>query len=154
MELTEAIELALNELKENLTLKSFQLKVISSYIEGEDCFCVAPTGAGKSLIFKVAPLVIQSMSTGVKANRENLHTNVLIIQPLRGLMKEQCKKLSNMGMKAVYLGDDSTDLKDVKKNNYIICSPETACTRQFCEVLSTLNISCVFVDESHCIKTL
>lgn len=84
--------------KEGLVLKDFQRKVIETYASGKDCFCVAPTRSGKSLTFVLAPFIFD-----YKLQRQN--SMALIVQPLVALMKEHVKKLNDISVPAVYLGD-------------------------------------------------
>ena len=51
MDLEEAISHSMLCIGKNFQLKGFQKEVIRSYTEREDVFCVAGTGAGKSITF-------------------------------------------------------------------------------------------------------
>ena len=71
--------------KQDIKLKDFQKSVIKSYASNKDCFCVAPTGSGKSLTFVLAPFIFDH-------KLERLDSIALIVQPLVALMKEQAKR--------------------------------------------------------------
>ena len=157
---------ALEYLKLNFTIKDFQLKVVSNYFDGKDCFCVAGTGAGKSLTYTLCPIIMDLKESLAPALTESsrdriLYHIVIIIQPLVSLMRVQRDKLVKMGLQALYLGDDESKAEVVKgifkkKYNYIILSPETATSDWFLEALHHIRkeVACLFVDESHCVKTL
>ena len=84
--------------KQGMDLKDFQKRVINTYASGKDCFCVAPTGSGKSLTFVLAPFIFDY-------KLETQNSIALIVQPLVALMKEQVKKLDDISVPAIYLGD-------------------------------------------------
>ena len=60
-EISGAINCATKILDINFELKSFQKDVVTQFAKGKDCFCIAPTGSGKSLTFRMAPYVIDWM---------------------------------------------------------------------------------------------
>ena len=43
------------------TIKPEQLKVVSHFLKGVDCFVILPTGYGKSLCFALLPLVFNAI---------------------------------------------------------------------------------------------
>ena len=147
-------------------MKSFQQKVITNYAEGKDCFCVAGTGAGKSLTYILCPVIMdlqQGLTVTTVEGTLKLESVVLIIQPLKSLMKDQKQKLTDLKLKCIYLGEEdgvvqSWDVTGTRKGdyNYIIAAPESMVSDRFLSVLENLRdkIKCVFVDESHCIQTL
>ena len=49
------------------TLKEFQVKAISSIVEGQDTFVSLPTGYGKSIIYAALPLVFDKLK-GMSVN--------------------------------------------------------------------------------------
>ena len=157
MDLDEAIEHSKRCLSVDVTLKSFQREVIESYVNGSDCYCVAGTGCGKSLTYILCPLVLDFKRYGKSVCVDTINSVVLIIQPLKALMKDQVSKLKSLGLRATYVGEEHDyDGMKGQSYNYIISSPETAVSSTFRDLLETLrtNIVCIFVDESHCIQSL
>ena len=160
--LTTAITKSLQILDMSIELKDFQRNVINAYVKGRDCFCVAPTGAEKSITYTICPLVMDFMTGGSaeprkEGNKITIQSAVLIVQPLKSLMKDQKSKLMDMGLNAIYVGEE----KDTEgllggSYNYIITSPESAVSPSMLSVLGEIKhrIKCVFIDESHCIQTL
>ena len=138
--------------KQGMDLKDFQKRVINTYASGKDCFCVAPTGSGKSLTFVLAPFIFDY-------KLETQNSIALIVQPLVALMKEQVKKLDDISVPAIYLGDkDDVTYDKIMTNNckFIIGAPESLLHDKFTTLLRNLrdNISVIFIDESHCIKSM
>ena len=152
----EAIAYATNALGIQYKLKSFQKDVINSYANGQDCFCVAPTGAGKSLTFTMAPFVMDWLK-GYR-NQEYTNSVIVIIQPLVALMKEQARRLNKSGIQTVYMGSENVNYDDVcsGKFNVNIASPETATSDRFLKLLKSLKeqLAVIFVDEGHCIHAM
>ena len=131
-------------------LKEYQQQAIEAYLCGKDVFVSAPTGAGKSLTFELAPFAIDYMRDGSDT------TIVLVVVPLVSLMKDQVNSLQNRGIAASYVGDDCSDeqLKDIIDLKYRIVfgSPE-ALLNNYRHVFPRLkpHLKAIFVDESHCI---
>jgi superfamily II DNA helicase RecQ len=152
-----AVKHALAFIRCDFTLKDFQLEVIKSYYAGKDCFCVAGTGAGKSLTYILCPIILDYKRGHTVTEENGMNSIVLIVQPLQSLMADQHQKLLDLKLKATYVGEDK-DIEGIKEGqyNYIIASPESVITKSFLKVLHVLHqhIGCVIVDESHCIQTL
>jgi len=66
-------------------LRDYQKKTVEAYLSGRDVFVSAPTGAGKSLTFKLAPYAFDCLN-GDHANSNSI---VLVVVPLISLMKDQ-----------------------------------------------------------------
>ena len=64
------------------TLREQQLRVLLSYIRGNDVFAVPPTGYGKSLCYAVLPMVFDRL-LGTK------DSVVVVITPLTVIIKDQ-----------------------------------------------------------------
>ena len=59
-EVKEALE------RYNLTVKSEQMDIILKLMRGQHCFCVLPTGFGKSVCFYLPPLALNKVSESRK----------------------------------------------------------------------------------------
>ena len=77
-------------------LRDYQRKTIEAYLSGRDVFVYAPTGAGKSLIFELAPYTFDRLFG------EDYDAIVLVIVPLISLMKDQVSDLNFRGIRASY----------------------------------------------------
>jgi len=131
-------------------LRQYQRQTIEAYLSGRDVFVSAPTGAGKSLTFELAPYALDYLCEG------NGNTIVLVVVPLVALMKDQVTNLVKRGIPASYVGDDCSEeqLKAIldSKVRIIFGSPE-ALLNNYRHIFRHLkvNLKAVFIDESHCI---
>ena len=82
----------------------------------------APTGAGKSLTFELAPYAFDRLFG------EDHNAIVLVIVPLITLMKDQVSNLNSRGIRVSCVGDDCSEeqLKDTLnlKQKIVFESPE------------------------------
>ena len=157
MDIKDAIHHGLGCLNLEINLRPFQFDVIECYTLSHDVFCIAGTGSGKSMTYILAPFVKDYRRRHEEVTKDTLQSIVIIIQPLKALMKDQCQKLTSLGLKATYVGNDHDfEGMTLQKYNYIIASPETAITASFLDILEAMKeqICCIFIDESHCIQTL
>ncbi|VDI28640.1 Hypothetical predicted protein [Mytilus galloprovincialis] len=129
-------------------LKAEQMKILKCMISRDDCLAVLPTGFGKSLPFQMC----------IPVQRE-LHINdigkIIVCCPLVSIMKDQVERLQKIpNLKAVYIGSSSDISEDMKDVNIIYASPETLVGDPICrEVLKTLHVSTIVIDEFHTIAT-
>ncbi|KQK01617.1 ATP-dependent DNA helicase Q-like 3 isoform X2 [Brachypodium distachyon] len=71
-----------------------QLEAIEAVLSGRDCFCLMPTGGGKSMCYQIPALV----KAGI----------VLVISPLIALMENQVTSLKSKGVPAEFLSSTQT----------------------------------------------
>ena len=84
-------------------LRDYQRKTIEAYLSGKDVYVSAPTGAGKSLTFELAPYTFDHLFG------EACNDIVFVIVPLISLMKDQVSNLNSRGIRASYVGDDCSE---------------------------------------------
>ena len=65
----------------------------------------APTGAGKSLTFEVAPYTFDHLFG------EAYNVIVFVTVPLTSLMKDQVSNLNSRGIRASYVGEDCSEAR-------------------------------------------
>lgn len=126
--------------------RSGQLKIILSILDKKDVFCIMPTGAGKSICYQIPALIMNGIT--------------LVISPLISLMKDQVDGLKDNGIKATYINSTqsieeiSEILKDASLGEYklIYITPERLESRHFIQMIKSLEISQVAVDEAHCVS--
>ena len=97
-------------------LHDYQRKTIEAYLSGKDVFVSAPTGAGKSLTFELAPYTFDHLFG------EACNAIVFVIVPLISLMKDQVSNLNSRGIRASYVGDDCSEEQlgtALQKNNEV-----------------------------------
>ena len=120
--LDKAIEVVVDRIPDISALKPQQTKALKAFINGEDVFALLPTGFGKSLIYQLAPLVLEEL--GVEKPL------VIVISPLVALMEEQVKEAAEKGVKALRLGvDEDSDVVN-GRCSLIFGSPEAWLTGQ------------------------
>ncbi|KAM3244300.1 hypothetical protein ACQJBY_055935 [Aegilops geniculata] len=130
-----------------------QLEAIEAVLSGRDCFCLMPTGGGKSMCYQIPALV----KTGV----------VLVISPLIALMENQVSSLKSKGIPAEFLSSTQTTAnknkihEDLDSGNpslkLLYVTPELVATSGFKAKLTKLHnrglLGLVAIDEAHCIST-
>jgi len=128
------------------TFRISQEKVIQSILQGRDTLAIMPTGAGKSICFQIPALLLPGIT--------------LVISPLISLMKDQVDALNSLGIAATFI-NSSLDyrvveerIKEAKKGKYklIYLAPERLQSSQFCLLIEHLKVSCVAIDEAHCVS--
>ena len=125
----------LNEsLKEYFGFSSFrpgQEEALQSLVSGRHTLAVMPTGAGKSLIYQLAALILKN-GTG-KA------PYTLVVSPLIALMKDQVDNLNQRGISATYInsslgsGEQTARLQGISEGKYklVYIAPERLRSTKF-----------------------
>ena len=138
-------------------LREQQKLALLHLISGKDVFVNLPTGFGKSLIYQLAPSVVEEMSRLGGKIRSAI---ILVISPLVSLMKDQVQCLERKGIKASFIGggQEQANLQKILKGemNIVYSSPEAVLGNdQWREMVSSpiyqRNVIAVAVDEAHCI---
>eukprot|EP00850_Spirogloea_muscicola_P002485 SM000009S23614 [mRNA] locus=s9:1006318:1012103:- [translate_table: standard] len=130
-----------------------QEEAIAAVLSGQDCFCLMPTGGGKSMCYILPALARQG--------------TVLVISPLIALMEDQVAALNAKGVRAAHLC--STQSNQIKDKIYsdldcskpslrlLYCTPELVATSSFQSKLARANargvIPLIAIDEAHCISS-
>ncbi len=125
---------------------SLQEEVIASVLDGRDCLAVMPTGGGKSLCFQVPALLFTGLT--------------VVVSPLIALMKDQVDALTELDVPAVLL--NSTLAPETYRRNVerirnggaklLYVAPETLLRPQVLALLDSVPVSCLAIDEAHCIS--
>lgn len=123
-----------------------QRKIVESVLSGADTLGIMPTGGGKSICYQVPALLLPGLT--------------LVVSPLISLMKDQVDALTAMGISAAYINSTLTG-KEVNERirtarrgelKLLYVAPERLELEWFREEMSGLTISCVAVDEAHCVS--
>lgn len=123
-----------------------QSKVIQSLLERTDTVAIMPTGAGKSLAYQIPALLLEGVT--------------LVISPLISLMKDQVDSLQDAGVPATFI-NSSLSLKEAwsrvekaRRGEYklLYVAPERLESENFLNLLESLDISFLAVDEAHCVS--
>ncbi|MCF8259294.1 MAG: DNA helicase RecQ [Melioribacteraceae bacterium] len=128
------------------TFRPLQEQAISSILGKKDTLLIMPTGGGKSLCYQIPALL--------------LHGITVVVSPLISLMKDQVEQLNELGIAAVFLNSSlssdeySANIESIKNGNskLLYIAPETLFLNHIYEMLSGIDVSCITIDEAHCIS--
>lgn len=130
------------------SFRPLQLDIIKSVLSGQDTLAIMPTGGGKSLCYQIPAL----MQNGI----------TIVVSPLISLMQDQVYSLRENGIDAVFLNSslDSADyfdtVKKIKSGNtkLVYVSPECLAAGRTQSILheATVPVSCITIDEAHCVS--
>ncbi len=123
-----------------------QEQVIQNVLAGRDTLAVMPTGGGKSLCYQIPGLIFDGLT--------------VVISPLISLMRDQIYQLSENGIRAAVL-NSSLPLTEYRDNTarvrsgqakLLYLAPETLLKPNIIDLLHTVPVHMVAVDEAHCIS--
>ncbi|MBW3095555.1 ATP-dependent DNA helicase RecQ [Bifidobacterium sp. 64T4] len=144
---------ALRTLKQRYGYDSFrgrQLDVITAILEHRDVLAVMPTGAGKSLCYQIPACA---------PGRNGVPALVLVVTPLRALMRDQVAHLAKHGIPAAFIDSETTEagrreIYDAAREGRIrllYVAPERLSTQGFLRFAQSVRIRLLAVDEAHCV---
>lgn len=136
-------------LKQNFGFDIFrdgQYQPIYEVLNGRDAVVVMPTGAGKSLCYQLAALMLPGTT--------------LVISPLIALMKDQVAALQRRHVAATFLNSsvppDEMDfrLDAMVRGEYklVYIAPERFRSSRFLEAIAHTELALLTIDEAHCIS--
>ena len=126
--------------------RPLQAEVIDSVLRRSDTLVVMPTGGGKSLCYQIPALIFEGLT--------------VVISPLISLMKDQVDQLREQGVEALLL-NSSLSLSEYTRNvqrirngqaKLLYVAPETLVKRETLELLESIRLDCLTIDEAHCIS--
>ena len=128
------------------SFRSAQEAPVKSLLKNEDVVAIMPTGAGKSICFQIPALCKSGLT--------------VVFSPLISLMKDQVDGLVDQNIQAALINSTLTQTEfnktmyDVRSGNIklLYIAPERLGSNFFCNVLRSMPISQVIVDEAHCIS--
>lgn len=105
-----------------------------------------PTGGGKSLCFQIPALLFEGLT--------------IVVSPLISLMQDQVRQLQAAGVGAVLMNSSLSREEYAANQNAVTAgrakllylAPETLLQPRTMDVLSEVNVSCLTIDEAHCIS--
>jgi len=123
-----------------------QEEIIQHVLTGKDALVLMPTGGGKSLCYQLPALVFDGLT--------------LVISPLIALMKDQVDGLQANGVPAELINSSLSgrEIDEIQSSiqrgsvKILYIAPERFASEGFIEFLRNLKISCIAVDEAHCIS--
>jgi ATP-dependent DNA helicase RecQ len=130
------------------TFRPLQKEIITHVLEGKDTLAVMPTGGGKSLCYQIPALIFDGLT--------------VVVSPLIALMQDQVSSLVADGVNAVFLNSTlewseychAADGIRAGEIRIVYVSPEGLATQRMQDLLHSagLRISCITIDEAHCIS--
>jgi len=128
------------------SFRPMQEEIIAKVLEKKDTLAVMPTGGGKSLCYEVPALIFPGLT--------------VVVSPLIALMQDQVAQLSSSGVAALFL--NSSLEKDTYRDNMeqirsgkirlLYIAPESLVTSRVQELLASVRVDCITIDEAHCIS--
>jgi len=125
---------------------SLQSRVVEDVLRGRDVLAVMPTGGGKSLCYQVPALLFPGVT--------------LVVSPLVALMQDQMRQLAQWDVPAACL--NSALPLDVYRRHaeavrrgeakLLYLAPETLLKPAVLDLLDAASVSCLAIDEAHCIS--
>ncbi|MCC6315959.1 MAG: RecQ family ATP-dependent DNA helicase [Thermomicrobiales bacterium] len=128
-------------------LRTGQAAAINRALAGRDALAVLPTGAGKSLVYQIAALLLPGVT--------------LVLSPLIALMRDQAEGLPpelrerTAVLNSTLSQDEQRDvLRDIAAGRFelVYAAPERLRSHAFLRALRQAGTSLVVVDEAHCIS--
>lgn len=128
------------------SFRALQREICEATLAGHDVFALLPTGGGKSLCFQLPALARPGLT--------------LVISPLIALMKDQVDALQASGVAATFLNstldadEARSRLRGLHRGEYklLYVAPERLMLEGWQENLQKWNITCLAIDEAHCVS--
>ncbi len=127
------------------SFRAQQQEIIQSVLAKKDGLVIMPTGGGKSICFQLPALLFEGIT--------------LVVSPLIALMKDQVDGLNANGIAAAYFNSSQAAAEhqrifkeiEQKKLKLLYVAPESLSVLE--SLINEKTISCVAVDEAHCISS-
>ncbi|MVA75637.1 RecQ family ATP-dependent DNA helicase [Auraticoccus sp. F435] len=129
-------------------LRDWQLAAVSDLLAGRDVLLVQPTGAGKSLAYQLAGVLMETGPT-------------VVVSPLLALQADQVEGLTERaeGVRASRLssaesaGARREALEQAGPGSFLFLAPEQLAREETREAVAALHPALVAVDEAHCVSS-
>lgn len=126
--------------------RPFQKEIIEQILTGGDVLAVMPTGGGKSLCYQIPAMIFKGLT--------------VVVSPLIALMHDQIRGLETFGINAAALNSSldwekyADNIRRIKNGEIrlLYVAPETLLTDRCKELISSVQVDCLTVDEAHCIS--
>ena len=128
------------------TFRPLQREIIAATLAGQDVFALLPTGGGKSLCFQLPALARDGLT--------------VVVSPLIALMKDQVDALQASGVAATFLNstlgaeESRARLRGLHRGEFklLYVAPERLMLDGWSENLKAWNVTCLAIDEAHCVS--
>ncbi len=123
-----------------------QAEAMEAMTSGRDSIVILPTGGGKSLCFQAPAVIMPGLA--------------IVVSPLISLMKDQVDALNECGVPAGRIDSSLSEVEqgEIFESIYnktlklLYVSPERLVTRGFMDMLLSIEISFIAIDEAHCVS--
>ena len=123
-----------------------QQEAMQAMSSGRDSIVILPTGGGKSLCFQAPAVTMPGLA--------------VVVSPLISLMKDQVDALNECGVPAGRIDSSLSEVEqgEIFESIYnktlklLYVSPERLVTRGFMDMLRSIEISFIAIDEAHCVS--
>jgi ATP-dependent DNA helicase RecQ len=120
--------------------------IITNILQRQDTLVIMPTGGGKSLCYQLPALLMDGMT--------------VVVSPLIALMQDQVDQLRQLGIAAAFLNsslhysDYVATAQRVKQGavRLLYLAPETLLRPETLLLLDQAKVTCLAIDEAHCIS--
>ncbi len=128
------------------SFRPLQREICDASLAGHDVFALLPTGGGKSLCFQLPALARDGLT--------------VVVSPLIALMKDQVDALQASGVAATFLNSSidadeaRSRLRGLHRNEFklLYVAPERLMLDGWAENLKKWNVTCLAIDEAHCVS--
>ena len=139
----------LDQLKSHFGFDHFlplQEEIIAKVLAQKDTLVLMPTGGGKSLCYQLPALCFNGLT--------------IVVSPLIALMKDQVDSLRANGIPAAFINSTITAAEIARTQGQahsgqlkiLYLAPERLALPEFRDLLCTIDISLIAIDEAHCIS--
>jgi ATP-dependent DNA helicase RecQ len=137
---------------DNARFRPGQWEALYHLLNGKHALVVMPTGAGKSLIYQLAALLLNETAQSPQT--------ALVISPLIALMKDQVDSLVRHKISATFINSTLSPAEQTNrlakiaagKFTIVYASPERLRSTHFMDTMHKQTLSLMAVDEAHCIS--
>jgi ATP-dependent DNA helicase RecQ len=124
-----------------------QEEAVQALLDGRDVLLVAPTGAGKSLAYQLAGVLLGGCT--------------VVVSPLLALQQDQVASLEEVGLTAARLSSAESDEERSRimaaaragELHFLLLSPEQLANPQVLAEVAAIGPRLVAVDEAHCVSS-
>src|SRR6185436_18663707 len=128
------------------SFRPLQQEVIENVLARRDTLAVMPTGGGESLCYQIPALLFDGLT--------------VVISPLISLMKDQVEQLRASGVPSLFINSSLSPQEYQENMEYVrngevkllYVAPETLLSPRILLLLASVNVSCLTIDEAHCIS--
>ncbi len=146
VEAIESLQAALQTYWGYDSFRPLQVEAMQCALAGRDSVTVLPTGGGKSLCFQAPAVCLPGLA--------------VVVSPLISLMKDQVDALNSCGVPAACLnsGLSHEEQEAVVQGacqgriKLLYLAPERLVTQRTLDLLQSIDVSLVAIDEAHCIS--